>query len=281
MNPDNPPQAPPLGVGQTFLSAGEGDFPVASPAHRPGKAGLPADRNVCPTRKPHAAVATLLLLLLAVPNLRAGTLTGVVRAEGKPGTGPEAGGGKYDSRKFKFVERVNYAELRDFVVYIDGPVGTNVAAPPHLAQVVTQRVKQEGARFSPHILPVAVGTTVEWPNSDDILHNVFSFSDTKSFDLGLYKSPEVKRVTFDHTGRVDVFCSIHSQMSCIILVLPNPYFTKTDDQGQYIIRNVPAGTYKLKAWHERLPSQLKDITVPETGELKVDFTLGIKNLPTP
>ena len=62
-------------------------------------------------------------------------------------------------------------------------------------------------------------------------------------------------------------------------MLENPYFAATDEKGRYTIANVPPGTYKLRAWHERLPSQIKDITVPETGELKIDFTLGIKNLP--
>jgi hypothetical protein len=124
-----------------------------------------------------------------------------------------------------------------------------------------------------------VGTTVEWPNQDEIFHNVFSISDPKPFDLGLYKHPEVKRVTFDMPGRVDAFCSIHKAMNCVILVLENPYFAATDDRGRYSVTNVPPGTYRLKAWHERLPSQSREITVPETGEVRVDFTLGIMNLP--
>ena len=65
-------------------------------------------------------------------------------------------------------------------------------------------------------------------------------------------------------------------MHCIVLVLENPYFASTDVRNRYRIENVPAGTYKLKAWHERLPPQVKEITVPATGEVKVDFTLGIK-----
>jgi len=76
-----------------------------------------------------------------------------------------------------------------------------------------------------------------------------------------------------------VFCSIHSSMNCIVLVLPNPYFAATNKKGGYAITNVPAGTYKVKAWHERMPGEIKQITVPENGEVKVDFTLGIKNLP--
>jgi hypothetical protein len=108
---------------------------------------------------------------------------------------------------------------------------------------------------------------------------VFSFSDPKQFDLGLYKSGDSKSVTFDKPGRVDVFCSIHSTMNCILLVMENPFFAKADDKGQYAITNVPAGSYKLKAWHERLPMQEKAITVPEQGDVRVDFTMGITGLP--
>jgi hypothetical protein len=68
-------------------------------------------------------------------------------------------------------------------------------------------------------------------------------------------------------------------MHCIVLVLDNPYFAVTDAKGKYEIANVPAGTYRLKAWHERLPAQEKEIIVPSNGEVKVDFTLGITNLP--
>jgi hypothetical protein len=68
-------------------------------------------------------------------------------------------------------------------------------------------------------------------------------------------------------------------MNCIVLVLENPYFASTDDRGRYTLRDVPAGVYKLKAWHERLPAQTREITVPETGDVKLDFTLGITNLP--
>jgi plastocyanin len=229
----------------------------------------------------------ILLLLCCVALIAtglAGSITGNVRARGKEGTETGGTGGKYDSREFKFVERVNYDEMTDFIVYIDGPLAEKPAATPRMTQIETRRVKQERATFAPHVLPIMVGTTVEWPNNDTILHNVFSFSETKPFDLGLYKSPyagKVPSVTFDKPGKVDVFCSIHSRMNCILLVLENPHFAATDNHGNYSITNVPAGSYKLKAWHERLPPQSQQIIVPDTGEVKVNFVLGITNLPKP
>lgn len=215
-----------------------------------------------------------------LPHLHAGTIAGSVKAQGKEGADAGPNAGQYDSRKFKFVERIDYHNLRDFVVYIEGPTGTNPPPKTAVARVETVPVvNQKGAAFSPHVLPIMVGTTVEWPNHDDIYHNVFSISETKPFDLGLYKDPETKRVTFDKAGRVDAFCSIHKSMNCVVLVLENPYFAATDARGRYTIPGVPAGVYRLKAWHERLPGQVKEITVPEAGEIRVDFILGIKNLP--
>ena len=222
----------------------------------------------------------ILLFGFLATSLGAGTILGTVRAQGKEGAGQEATGGQYESRKFKFAERVNYAELRDFVVYIDQP-GTDKPVPPAqpVQVVTTKKVSQHGAMFSPHVLPVVVGTTVEWPNNDEIFHNVFSMSEPKPFDLGLYKNPDIKRVTFDKPGRVDVFCSIHASMNCIVLVLETPHFAATDASGRYQLPRVPAGHYRLKAWHERLPAQSQEVSVSENGDLKVDFTLGITNLP--
>lgn len=230
--------------------------------------------------KMNKSLSIFFLLALASNPALGGTISGTVHAEGKEGADADALCGKYDSRQFKFAERVNYADMHDFVVYIQGPVGTKpVVIPDKPAQVITSRVQQKGAMFSPHVLPIVVGTTVEWPNNDNIFHNVFSSSDACTFDLDLYKAPVVKSVLFEKPGRVDVFCSIHTRMSCIVLVLENPCFASTNEKGAYRILNVPPGTYKVKAWHAWLPGQIREITVPESGDLKLDFTLGIKGLP--
>ncbi len=223
----------------------------------------------------------LAILVCGGGAARAGDITGAIHAEGKPGTGQSASGGAYTSHEFKFVPTVDYAAMRNFVIYIDGPVSNAPAVTNAHAEVTTVKVSQKSAMFSPHVLPVMAGTSVEWPNKDDIFHNVFSYSEAKSFDLGLYKDSSGKTVTFDKPGQVDVFCSIHANMSCVVLVLQNPYFAVSNARGTYAITNVPPGHYLLKAWHERLPPQTREITVPESGVVKADFTLGITGLPTP
>lgn len=211
----------------------------------------------------------------------AGIITGTVHAEPKPGADSGAAvGGAYTSLKYKLAERVDYTALRDFVVYVDGLTVTNANSITNTLEVTTMKVAQHSAVFTPHVLPVLAGTKVEWPNNDDIFHNVFSMSDAKQFDLDLYKgNPSDKFVIFDQPGKVDVYCSIHANMHCVVLVLSNPYFAKTDANGHYTITNVPPGKYKLKAWHERLPADSREITVPENGVTNADFTLSIKNLP--
>ncbi len=217
-------------------------------------------------------VGAILLAGLGCIGGRAGTITGVIAAEAPPAPTEAGGGGAYASRRYKFVEKVDYEALRDFVVNID-----QLVAPP--AGPAPLKIVQKEATFEPHVLPIVVGTTVRWPNEDDIFHNVFSMTETQDFNLGFYKKEKVPEVQFDRLGRVDVFCAIHTNMHCIILVLPNPYFAVADNRRRFVIRNVPAGTYRLRAWHERLPSQTKDVVVPAQGEVTVNFALGVAELP--
>jgi plastocyanin len=227
------------------------------------------------TTRTHYLVGLLAGLLAAVAA-GAGTISGTVKAlppAGMPETA--GGGGAYDSRRYKFAERIDYEHLRDFIVYIDQPVAGAPAVTPQLAAVTTQR----DASFDPHVLPVAVGTTVRWPNEDEIYHNVYSESPVKRFDLDFYKKERVPDVKFDQVGRVDVYCAIHAKMHCIVLVLPNIYFARADAKGRFVIKDVPPGTYQLRAWHERLPSQVREVVVPADGAVRVDFALGVGELP--
>lgn len=207
--------------------------------------------------------------------LSGGTITGTVRGTPAPGASEAASrAGAYDSRRYKYVEKIDYERLRDFVIYLDQEMPANSA--PGLATVTTT---QRDANFDPHVLPVAVGTTVRWPNEDDIFHNVFSMSEGKPFDLGYYKKEKLPEIVFDRVGQVDVFCAIHTKMHCIILVVPNRFFAMADEKGRFTIANLPAGTYKVRAWHERLPSKVQTVVVPAEGEVKTDFVLSLGDLP--
>jgi plastocyanin len=145
---------------------------------------------------------------------------------------------------------------------------------------VNQEMAQHNVAFDPHVLTIPVGTRVNWPNYDEIYHNVFSMSDSDEFNLGLRTNKDqVQTYLFSKPGRIDVFCSIHSKMHGIILVLPSPYFAKVNARQRYRIEAIPAGTYQLRGWHERLPHQDRTVTVPKSGEVRVDFDLGLADLP--
>lgn len=127
--------------------------------------------------------------------------------------------------------------------------------------------------FAPHVLAVSTGTTVDFPNEDPILHNVFSISG-EGFDLGLYKRPKSGARTFDKPGIYTLYCNIHPQMTATVVVRDNPWFAKADKDGVFRIADVPAGEYKVIAFHERAgesaPANLK---VPATGETTATLSL--------
>ena len=132
---------------------------------------------------------------------------------------------------------------------------------------------QKNETFVPHLLAITVGTTVDFPNSDHIYHNVFSLSKPKSFDLGRYAAGRSRSVTFDRTGIVRVFCEIHSHMNAFIIVFSHPFFTITDTEGRYRIENVPPGNYNVIAWNEGMASEPKPVTVADGGSTEVNFAL--------
>ena len=132
---------------------------------------------------------------------------------------------------------------------------------------------QRHETFVPHVLAITTGTTVDFPNSDRIYHNVFSLSKPSRFDLGRYATGKSKSVRFDRPGIVRVFCDIHSHMNAFILVFSHPFFAMTDGEGAYHIDNVPPGTYSVIAWNEGVASEAKPVTVGDGGASELDFTI--------
>ena len=132
---------------------------------------------------------------------------------------------------------------------------------------------QRNETFVPHVLAVTTGTTVDFPNSDRIYHNVFSLSKARPFDLGRYAVGRSKSVRFDRPGIVRVFCDIHSHMSAFILVFSHPFFSVTGADGRYRIENVPPGSYTLVAWNEGVASASRSVIVADGTPTEADFTL--------
>ncbi|MBI3268462.1 MAG: hypothetical protein HYZ53_05525 [Planctomycetes bacterium] len=229
------------------------------------------------TRPGAAALSLALVLALAAPQARAGDVEGTV-------TLPDKGGkktpkpGRYPGAK----PATGDYERGPAVVFIDG---VTQGAPFPLPKE-KPKMAQQNRQFRPLTLAILEGTTVEFPNDDDEYHNVFSHSKTKELELGRYGKGEAKEVTFDQGGLVRLRCEVHSQMHAVILILKNPYFTITDDKGNFSIPAVPAGKYKIYAFHEDYEPKDKtgdpmravgsDVEVAADGKVKMDFNLGDK-----
>ena len=154
------------------------------------------------------------------------------------------------------------------VVYLEGVFPA--AAGGHDRPVA--QMAQKNLNFGPGILPIQVGTTVEFPNLDDTYHNVFSYSKTKRFDLGRYRKDENPgMILFDKPGVVTLHCEVHGTMRGTILVLESPYFQKTDAQGFYHLRQLPAGRYLLKAWVNDGDVRSQPVVLSPGGVVHVDF----------
>ena len=133
---------------------------------------------------------------------------------------------------------------------------------------------QQDLRFLPHVLPVLVGTSVEFANNDKTFHNVFSLSEAKKFDLGLYSPGRRRTVTFDKAGLVRILCHVHPHMEAYIVVKEHPYFAVTDKRGNYELSGVPLGKYRIEVWHPEFGSKAVPFNLVRDGEvLAIDVDL--------
>ena len=187
------------------------------------------------------------LVLMAWPAaVWAGNVTGrvsVVDKGGKPATDPQ-----------------------ETVVWID-----DVKLKPKPSRAT---ITMRGKAFVPRVTVIGAGGTVDFPNEDPILHNVFSVSGENRFDLDLYKRPKSGSWTFSQAGLVRVYCNIHPQMSAVVMVRDNPFFTKAGADGAFVLEGVPAGKHVLKAWHERGGESSTEVVVPAgDGQVSAELQL--------
>ncbi|HXX47092.1 MAG TPA: hypothetical protein VEN47_02625 [Myxococcota bacterium] len=155
------------------------------------------------------------------------------------------------------VQGVSFEDAGPLVVYLEGD-----GAPLHFELPKrTLEIHQKDASFKPSFLVIAAGETVVMPNDDVIFHNVFSYSTPNDFDLGLYPRGESRSKTFQYPGVVRMYCSIHESMSATIFVAPSIWHAVAGPHGEFEIRDVPAGRYRLRTWNRRLPPVSQTIEV--------------------
>jgi plastocyanin len=196
--------------------------------------------------RPWHATAVLVLLEASIAA-GAGAIKGTVRTDGAGGT-----------------------PLADAVVMVEGPSVASPAGAPHVV------IDQRNLTFVPRVIAVAVGTTVDFPNHDSVLHNVFSASPAKKFDLGMYAGGASRSVTFENPGVVRIGCNVHPKMEAFVVVHPNPYVAVTDARGVYTIRDVPAGSYQIRFWQPERTEKQVPITVRDGAVQPLDAELGAR-----
>lgn len=156
------------------------------------------------------------------------------------------------------IELSGNADSSNAVVWLTPAEGQTPAAVSSRKQ--TAVLLQKNKTFSPHLLVVQVGTSVDFPNKDPFFHNVFSLFEGKRFDLGLYEAGSTRSVVFNRAGVSYIFCNIHPEMSAVVVALSTPYYGISNNKGSISIPNVPAGVYDLEIWHERvLPENLDSV----------------------
>jgi plastocyanin len=181
---------------------------------------------------------------------------------------PKSHSGPVQAKRYEIVTKAGVLSTQPpmAVVYLDGSF-------PQAASLPTKQVTQKDLTFIPALLPVRVGTKIEFPNLDDTYHNIFSYSPAKRFDLGRYRPEErpVPSQVFDKPGLVTLRCDIHEHMRGLILVLNTPHFVMTDTAGHFRLSGLPPGHYTLKAWIDSRTTREKPVDLKNGQTLHVDF----------
>ncbi len=180
------------------------------------------------------------------------------------------GGSHHEGGTIKGLVKTPWVKRYPAIVYVDHVDGT---FPPPKENV---SIGQSNLTFKPRIMAVLKGTTVDFVNDDNVVHNVFAPpGSAKEFNLGTYGVGVTKTETFDKLGEVPLLCNVHAEMDAFVVVLQNPYFALTDKKGNFEIKDVPPGSFKLKVWHEKLKEVTQDVVVEAGKTASVKFK-GLK-----
>ncbi|HUS29416.1 MAG TPA: plastocyanin/azurin family copper-binding protein [Kofleriaceae bacterium] len=169
--------------------------------------------------------------------------------------------------KVTVTEADGKAATADVIVYIVGYTEPGVGK-------ATAQVAQKGRKFVPDLVAVTAGESVSFPNQDSFLHNVFSQSSARKFDLGSFKKGDTKEKDFTTAGVIDVYCNIHPEMAATILVLPNKRHTRTKPDGTFVIDGVKPGKWTVFAYGRRaLKPASGTVTVTAGQDATVNLAL--------
>jgi len=157
-------------------------------------------------------------------------------------------------------------ERSHVAVYLEGGPKSPATEFPKVS------IEQRDRRFVPDLVVIPAGATIAFPNFDPIFHNVFSLSKAKSFDLGNYREGQSRLVTFPTPGLVAVYCHLHSNMAASIVVSPSRWAVRVDRDGIFSLKDIPAGTYTVVAWHKTAGTFRKTVIIGEK-DTAVSFTL--------
>ena len=157
----------------------------------------------------------------------------------------------------------------------------NPALPP--AAPVKAIMDQVNLAFLPDVLVIPIHSTVQFPNSDAVRHQVYSFSSARRFQLPLYRGKPYPPVQFDQVGVVTLGCNIHDNMLAYILVTDAPFFGRTDEHGNWIAPDLPTGRYRVRVWHPLLsePVELEQWAEVASDRATVDLRLTRPLRPAP
>jgi hypothetical protein len=217
-----------------------------------------------------AAASFALVAALAGQTPDSGTIAGQVKLTSRV-RGTPLPSNVYQPRSIANHDAIVIPEIKNVVVYLKGVKFKGALSPSR------PEIRQEHESFVPRVVAVTKGSTIEFPNADPFFHNVFSLSSAATFDLGRYPMGREKSVTLNTPGLVKVYCHIHSQMSASILVLDHPYFAMPALDGTFTMPNVPAGTYTIVGWHERIGERVTTVQVTRGATSSVDIALPVED----
>ena len=161
------------------------------------------------------------------------------------------------------------SEITNVIVFLKDAPHRGEPAP------MTVTIAQRDEAFVPRVVAITRGSTVHFPNSDPFFHNVFSLSRGADFDLGRYPRGVSKSRTFPSAGLVKVYCHIHSHMTASIMVFDHPYFRIPSPDGAFSLDDVPAGSWQISAWHERIGESINTVRVEPGRPARVVFALPV------